>query len=490
MSIEVKRLVNATLVYGIGNIASRFISLLLLPFYTRYLTPSDYGVLAMLAIITIIGQQIFSLGLGASLGIEFFKQETQDQKKLVILHAGLILLFSSLIFVSINFMFTSQIIGFLFSSTIEFDLLKLNSIAVALQIFSIPFSSYLQFEERSKSYTIISISTLIVSICSSIVFVVLLKFSVKGILISFIIAQTMSLFLLLIYFKRKLFFKPSIMLIKNMLKQGFPFIPGFIALFVISQSSRLFVESRGGMDVLGLYSIGSNFGMIMSVFVGAFTTAWYPYFMSFINNHEGLKIRIKIISNMYLLLFGALCIIFFACSRPLMFLLDKSFHDSFYVVGFTAVSQILLGFHTILLPTLYFSDKVRSVSYVQLIVAGLSILINHILIKSGNALISAGISLAIAYFLLVFIQALWNLVFKKIVQFEYDWMFLLLSFVSILIIGVMLIIFPLMSLCLEIIISLFLVLSVVLFVFMFVFLKYNTIYLIISRLILTKIALK
>jgi hypothetical protein len=173
-----------------------------------------------------------------------------------------------------------------------------------------------------------------------------------------------------------------------------------------------------------------------------------------------------------------------------MFLLDKSFHDSFYVVGFTAVSQILLGFHAILLPTLYFSDKVGSVSYVQLIVAGLSILINHILIKSGNALISAGISLAIAYFLLVFIQALWNLVFKKIVQFEYDWKFLLLSFVSILIIGVMLIIFPLMSLWTEIIISLFLVLSVVLFVFVYVYLKYHTIYLIISRLILTKIALK
>ena len=44
-----RRLGKNTLVYGAASIANRVVSVVMLPFYTRYLSPTEYGLLAALA---------------------------------------------------------------------------------------------------------------------------------------------------------------------------------------------------------------------------------------------------------------------------------------------------------------------------------------------------------------------------------------------------------------------------------------------------------
>ena len=43
-----KRLIGGTLNYGLGSILPQVVSFLLLPVYTSYLTPADYGMLELL----------------------------------------------------------------------------------------------------------------------------------------------------------------------------------------------------------------------------------------------------------------------------------------------------------------------------------------------------------------------------------------------------------------------------------------------------------
>ena len=47
---ELSRLCKNSLIYGIGGALNRFIGLLLLPFFTRVLSPEDYGIVALLSI--------------------------------------------------------------------------------------------------------------------------------------------------------------------------------------------------------------------------------------------------------------------------------------------------------------------------------------------------------------------------------------------------------------------------------------------------------
>ena len=66
---QMKRLARHSAVYGIGGLASRILAVLLLPLYTRYLRPSDYGAIETL----IAGATILMVLLRAGIRSAFFR---------------------------------------------------------------------------------------------------------------------------------------------------------------------------------------------------------------------------------------------------------------------------------------------------------------------------------------------------------------------------------------------------------------------------------
>ncbi|RPJ83929.1 MAG: hypothetical protein EHM13_06210, partial [Acidobacteria bacterium] len=63
MLAHVKNLFRNLAIYGVGDVATSLVSLLLLPVYTQYLTPSDYGVIAMLLTIEAVAKITFRWGV-------------------------------------------------------------------------------------------------------------------------------------------------------------------------------------------------------------------------------------------------------------------------------------------------------------------------------------------------------------------------------------------------------------------------------------------
>ena len=55
---KIKRLIGHVLVYGLGNAGTRVIGFLLIPVYSRFITPEDYGVLALVGM---FGQVLFTI---------------------------------------------------------------------------------------------------------------------------------------------------------------------------------------------------------------------------------------------------------------------------------------------------------------------------------------------------------------------------------------------------------------------------------------------
>ena len=51
-----------TVIYSLGNIATKLIGIILLPLYTRHITVTEYGVLGILEITIMILTQVLILG--------------------------------------------------------------------------------------------------------------------------------------------------------------------------------------------------------------------------------------------------------------------------------------------------------------------------------------------------------------------------------------------------------------------------------------------
>ncbi len=69
-------LIRHSAVYGVGQVLSRLASVILLPIYTRYLMPADYGVIAILDLAAgILG--IF-VGVGLANAVQRFHFRTEE----------------------------------------------------------------------------------------------------------------------------------------------------------------------------------------------------------------------------------------------------------------------------------------------------------------------------------------------------------------------------------------------------------------------------
>src|SRR5687767_7776927 len=101
MTSEMRKIGRHTLVYGAGVVASKMVSFIMLPVYTRFLTTADYGVLELLGTtIDVIGM-IGGIGLSAGVFKHYAEMNGEAQRRELISTAtlgstGLALLITSL----------------------------------------------------------------------------------------------------------------------------------------------------------------------------------------------------------------------------------------------------------------------------------------------------------------------------------------------------------------------------------------------------------
>src|SRR6185295_18223155 len=87
-------------IYGLGDLLNKAIAFLLLPVYTHYLRPQEYGVLEMLELTMYIVSLFLVLGIPYSIVRFYHEQADEERKKLVVssgLLASLILSFLALV---------------------------------------------------------------------------------------------------------------------------------------------------------------------------------------------------------------------------------------------------------------------------------------------------------------------------------------------------------------------------------------------------------
>ena len=71
------------MLYSLGAFVLRGVSFFLIPIYTRYLVPAEYGKLELLNTFASTLEIVFSLGLFQVFYTEFFKKDEEGKKELV-----------------------------------------------------------------------------------------------------------------------------------------------------------------------------------------------------------------------------------------------------------------------------------------------------------------------------------------------------------------------------------------------------------------------
>ena len=395
-------------VYGFGTIINRFFNLLSLPIFTNYLDTDEMGALAIVVTSGLFLQAIFGLGLSAAMGPFYFGDEEIDQKEKTIWSTFFIYIISATILILISWNFQnliSKLIGLNKSYSL---LLSLSFTVTAINLLSNVFIMESQFQKRSKFYALSTTGSAGLSIIVGLFLVIIYKKGSIGVVLGQAISSIFLFFLVFALKSKKNIKFLSFKKTKSYLRLGLTFVPSFLFLFWLSNGNRYILEKYFKIEDVGIYLVGYNIGNAMNLFVGAFQTAWFPFYMQYLSNKKEAEKLFGDIFYIYFSVFGLITLLFFAMAKPITLLLvNENFYESHYVIGLSAAASFVMGIYSNLLPGLYFNKDIHVQSFIQGAAAVASFPISLFAIKEFG-IIGAGYALFAGSILVVVFTVAWN----------------------------------------------------------------------------------
>ena len=384
MPSVLKNLVKHAGVYSLGNILSKALAFLLIPLYTRFLTPADYG---DLEILSITGQLIMifcGMGLANGLIRSYLLEATGDtERRIAATTAHATILLSSIL------IYTLLIFGMKHISQLAFG--KVQHLLGFLVLFLtgalqcntvIPMQIY-RAELKSVRYTVISLIQFFTILSSSIYFVVVLELNVLGILYANLLG---ALVLLLGNFGMiRRYFAPhfSWTLLKKMLRFGLPLVPATLALWLISSLDRYFLVHWTNAHELGLYSMGFRFAAILElVFREPFDSNWPSIYFPLAKQARAEQQFARIFSY-YLIAGFFLCLALSVLAKPVIRLMTTpAFYHAEKVVPLLALAILFRGISSNLGVGIGISGKSEYDALTVGLTAGVNVLLSFLLIPA------------------------------------------------------------------------------------------------------------
>lgn len=260
-------LIKNTLVFTIGNFATKFITFFLIPLYTRFLSISEYGTIDLISTIATILAPVFVLNITES--VMRFSLD-KDAKHDEIIHIGLLIYVVSLMVGCIIF----PVVSF-------FPAIEQYRIFIYLYMVTCSGSqlllAFLRGKEKLVLYSIGNVIQTIVSALGSILFIGVLGMGINGYFYAYIVAALLTMFYAFIVGNVKIqyfYHKINSSLAMKMLKYSIVLIPNTFMWWIMNASDRLMVTSMVGVAANGVYAISYKLPTLVSTMTTIFNQAW------------------------------------------------------------------------------------------------------------------------------------------------------------------------------------------------------------------------
>lgn len=263
-----------SLFYGLGNLGTSLVTLLLIPVFTRLLSPAEYGIINLAETATALASLVLSLGMEASLMRYYFLFPSQEEKNQAISSIALFTLVPMLL-AAVPVFFGRDLWGrFLFRGTGFSSFILLAYGIAAGTILCKMGLGYVLSREQALRYSWLNVSRLLVYALLSLAAVTFLARKVQGILWASLIAQGVIGITVFAWMLKEAGVTLGWAKIQRALRYGLPLVPSGLALWVVALSDRYFLSRYNGLEAVGVYSLGYQLGTAPMFVFSAFQLAW------------------------------------------------------------------------------------------------------------------------------------------------------------------------------------------------------------------------
>ena len=344
MKHRLRAIASESLVYGLSGVISRFISLLLVPIYTRLFSPEDYGVMSLVGSFIAVVSILVVLGLDNSAHRWFWDTEDkQDRQRTIATWAWCQLIVSA--FCGAAIFIAAEWIGHKIVGRSDAALyFRIAAVTLPLSVLGGVVNNWFRMQRRPWATMFFALGTSLLTVGLTLLFVVGMRRGLAGIyaaqVVALAVGSTIAAILLRDWVAPRFM---DVSRLRPMLRYSLPMIPAGLAYWVVSFAAPYFVKAYTTTSEVGLYSIGSALAAGVALVTGAFQQAWGPFAIS-IHQQPDARDTYATVFLFYLWLAGAISagLSLFA-PEILRVLATAQYAGASVVVGVLALSFVMIG---------------------------------------------------------------------------------------------------------------------------------------------------
>ena len=415
-----KKLLGQTAIYGLSSIVGRLLNYLLVPLYTRYFTTSEYGDVTLLYAFVAFLLIVLTYGMETA----FFRFSQRHPNKSIVYSTSLIsLLISSCLFLVLT-LFNAQAIADTLSFSAHPEYVQYFALILALDALSAISFAKLREQNRAVRFASIRLFNIFINIGLNLFFIVycplVLSNNLQGveliqsiysedigigyIFISNLVASALTL-MLFVPQMLKSSWRFDADLWRKMMLYALPLMVAGLAGITNETIDRILLKYLLPADVsaseIGLYSAFYKLSIIMTLFVQTFRFAAEPFF--FAQEKEKNAKAVYALVMKYFTIVTALIFLSVTIYYDLVKqFIGSDFHDErgAIIVPILLLANLFLGLYYNLSVWYKLTEKTLFGAYMSLFGAGITIVLNLLLIPKLGFVGSAWATLC-CYFLMV-----------------------------------------------------------------------------------------
>lgn len=387
--------------YAIAVLFQRGIGFLLLPLYTRVLSPDEYGQLAVVLTISAGVSTLLSFGLETAVFRTYILlQDTPEQRPPFVNSVGLLALVGPAVLAAIAVVaFGDLIASWLGVSSLAIGL-GIGTAAVTVSATVLPFA-ILRAQERLRAYLQLTAVQVVLNTTLTVALVVVLGWGVVGWLLGSLIAISVTLAAGLVMLGHRWTLSVDRGYLVATLAFGLPLLPHAAAHWGLSMSDRIVLGAFVPPADIGLYQLAYQFAIPVSTLGIAMTRGTAPLYAHAARSAADREELARVIVH-HVLIIALIGMAVSILGPPVIeLLMPPEFADAGDYVPWLALGTVFLGIYFVPMNIIsILAGSTRSVWVATVVAASVNISLNLLTVPRFGASATA-VNFAVGYAVLL-----------------------------------------------------------------------------------------
>lgn len=405
---SLKRIFTQSVIYWVGIILSKIIGFAMIPFYSHYLKPVEYGVLELVSLSVDVASLLVGFQLVSAVA-KFYDEKSDEREKNGVVSTALIIsiVMASAIMGGLSFQggAVSQIIFQNGSYALLFQYMFLSAMFSIINEIGLV---YLRIKDRSMRYVSITLIQLVVQVSLTVYFVAFAEMSVLGVILAgaiasgavFVYVTISTLSATGIYF--------HVPIAKDMFRYSLPLVPALLGMFIMHNADRYILKETTSVAQVGIYSLAYKFGILLNtLMIYPFNLVWGAKMFEAYRQEN----RAEILNNTlrWFSFFVATMAMFIGVFvyEVISILTPPAYHLAANVVPIILLAYVFNGASRVLYTPLYAEKRTRIVGLMVLVSAVFSVVVT-IPLSMIVGIYGAAIGTVIAFAMLAVLGGYWS----------------------------------------------------------------------------------